>query len=196
MNLLLGVNTAAYSHPQYPPPHNDMYLHAPHHHATNAAHMETYDTCAPAHQQYSEDYGVRAPVRAPAHAPSQQQQYPEVYSCAPARTPSQQQYMETYDTHPPALVEYSSSPPQSEVYMYSASLMNLKCPVERNALEAREASPIKQYAQLEVVDPEALEGRSIKSVSEGNGHYTAVSKAVDSTVRQERKVVNVLHGCE
>ncbi|KAG1780385.1 hypothetical protein EV702DRAFT_1194530 [Suillus placidus] len=109
MNPVLGVNAAAYSHPQYAPPCNDMYLHAPRHHTTNAAHMATYDTRAPAHQQYSEDYGVHAPVRPPACPPSQQQQYLEVYSRAPARTPSQQQYMETYDTYPPAPQQHTET---------------------------------------------------------------------------------------
>ncbi|KAG1813771.1 hypothetical protein DFJ58DRAFT_850653, partial [Suillus subalutaceus] len=72
-----GSNTAGYSHTQYTP-RNDI-------------------TRVPAHQQRLEDYDTRALV------PSQQQQYPEIYGCAPTRAPSeQQQHMENYGARAPA----------------------------------------------------------------------------------------------
>ncbi|KAG2748066.1 hypothetical protein P692DRAFT_20874985 [Suillus brevipes Sb2] len=91
-----GSDTAGYSHTQYTP-RNDMYPHLAPHHA-NVPHAEAYDsTHAPAHQQRLEDYDTRALV------PSQQQQYPEIYGCAPARAPSeQQQHMENYGARAPA----------------------------------------------------------------------------------------------
>ncbi|KAG1810874.1 uncharacterized protein BJ212DRAFT_1302201 [Suillus subaureus] len=112
MNQSLGVNTASYSHAQYPP-HDDVYTHLAPHHA-NAAHTEAYMTRPPAHQQHLENHGTPALV----FSQQQQQQYSDVYghvpahapahapsctpSCTPSRAPTPQQHRETYDIHVPA----------------------------------------------------------------------------------------------